>query len=276
MGDDKYCFEIGEQGQQGLGILDYLFNESTQQFLLRAGLKPNMKVLDIGCGLGTMTAWLSHQVLPGGTVTAIDNNEFQVQATLRHLEAKSVQNARAVCLSAYDIESLNEKFDLVYCRFILHHLSNPQDVIKSVYNILTPHGVFVSEEGLVSQAFSYPFSSLWGNERWNNHVEDYQDGESARDANFGMKLYHALHEAGFTNLHAKLVQPVITKQEDKDVFIKNMFNVLDESKASFINDGHSEEDWLNRRSEIKKLGEDSSQLFAFYQSCQVNGTKLIP
>ena len=86
MSDEKYCFNVSEEGQQGLNILDCLFNQSTQSFVLNSGLKPGMKVLDIGCGLGTMTAWLAKQVGPDGVVVAIDNNEYQIKATEKLLK----------------------------------------------------------------------------------------------------------------------------------------------------------------------------------------------
>lgn len=273
MTEEKYCFEVGEEGQQGLDILDHLFNPTTQQFILNVGLKPGMKVLDIGCGLGTITSWLAKQVLPSGTVTAIDNNEYQVKATLKRLKDSSIANAKAVCLSAYDLESLNETFDFVYCRFILHHINKPTDVIRSVYKILNPNGIFVAEEGLVSQAFSYPFTGAWGHERWHNDPKQHDTEGVSRDGNFGMKLYHVMHTAGFKDLHANLVQPVITSRSDKDLFIKSMFHAMDESKSNFIAEGHTEDEWQTRRDEIKNLSDDPSQIIAFYQSCQVKGVK---
>lgn len=273
MTDEKYCFEIGDKGQQGLDILDHLFNPTTQKFILDAKLRPGMKVLDIGCGLGAMTVWLTQHVSPKGTVTAIDNNEFQIKATIKRLANNFVNNAKAVCLSAYDIESLHETFDFVYCRFILHHLNKPTDVIRAVYKILNPGGIFVAEEGLVSQAFSYPFTQAWGHERWHNDPKDHETEGVSRDGNFGMKLYHIMHHIGFKGLAANLVQPVITTKCDKDLFIKGMLIAMNESKTNFIAQGHTAEEWQNRCNDIKKFNDDPSQMFAFYQSCQVKGVK---
>ena len=78
--------------------------------------------MDVGCGTGVMTQWLAEQTGPNGTVTAIDNNESQVNATMKRIHNAKLSNVRSQVLSAYDLKSLDQKFDLVYCRFLLHHL----------------------------------------------------------------------------------------------------------------------------------------------------------
>lgn len=232
-----------------------------------------MKVLDIGCGLGTMTSWLAQQVGPQGTVVAIDNNEYQIKATLKQANSQNLSNIKTACISAYDLESLNETFDLVYCRFILHHVHRPNDVIQSVHKILNPDGIFVAEEGLVSQAFAYPFTRVWGSERWNNDPKDHETEGKSKDGNFGIKLYHSMHQTGFQKLVANLVQPVITSASDKKIFFKNMFSAMDETKRHFLEQGHSESDWKKHCEDIEKLAKNDSAMIAFYQSCQVKGVK---
>ena len=269
MTEENYCFDIGEEGQQGLHILDELFNPSTQTFLTQSGLKPGMHVLDIGCGLGTMTIWLAQQVGPKGTVTAIDNNHYQIKATLKQAEHHALKNVNALCLSAYDITSLNQTFDLIYCRFILHHIHKPSDVIQSVYQVLNKHGIFAAEEGLVSQAFSYPLSTAWGNERWHNDPKDHDTEGKSRDGNFGMKIYHVMHHTGFQDLTAHLVQPIVRTPHHRKLFANNRI----ESKRSFLEQGHSEEQWLAYCTQIQDLAKDHSAMIAFYQSCQVKGVK---
>ena len=77
---EKYCYTVGEKGQEGLNILEKSFNAQTLYFLLKHGLQAGMSVLDIGCGLGLMTQEIAKVVGPQGQVVAIDNNANQMHA----------------------------------------------------------------------------------------------------------------------------------------------------------------------------------------------------
>jgi len=83
MDKEKYCYSIGEQGQESLGILEKSFNEQTEYFLKKHGVKSGMKVLDIGCGLGYMTQAIANLVGDDGHVVAIDNSDNQVKGLCR-------------------------------------------------------------------------------------------------------------------------------------------------------------------------------------------------
>jgi ubiquinone/menaquinone biosynthesis C-methylase UbiE len=93
-------------------------------------------VLDIGCGSGVMTCWIAQQVGDTGHVIGIENNENQLQAAKKRAHNASLKNAEFKLCSAYDLESLNEKFDFIYCRFVLHHLHKPDEVIFKIFNEL--------------------------------------------------------------------------------------------------------------------------------------------
>ncbi|WP_147281877.1 hypothetical protein [Legionella feeleii] len=50
---ERYDFEITEEGLD-YDILDLSFNPTTQAFIERNGIKPGMRVLDVGSGSGLM------------------------------------------------------------------------------------------------------------------------------------------------------------------------------------------------------------------------------
>jgi ubiquinone/menaquinone biosynthesis C-methylase UbiE len=161
MSDEKYIVDISEEGSEGLGKLDYCFNPTTKEFLLSVGLKQAKSILDIGCGSGVMTCWIAEQIGDSGKVLAIENDINQLNAAKRNAKSKSINNIEFKFSSAYEIETLNKQFDFVYCRFVLHHLHQPEDVIAKIFNSLSSKGIYASEEGIVNFAFSYPFSSAW-------------------------------------------------------------------------------------------------------------------
>ena len=81
---EKYCFDIPEGGSEAIDILDYCFNDTTQSFLLNAGLKQNKKILDLGCGSGKMSCWIAKQIGKQGAVVAVDNSQNQIDAAKKY------------------------------------------------------------------------------------------------------------------------------------------------------------------------------------------------
>jgi FkbM family methyltransferase len=102
MSDEKYIADIGEQGSEGLGKLDYCFNLTTKEFLLSVGLKQAKSILDIGCGSGVMTCWMAEQIGNNGKIIAIENDSNQLNAAKHNAESKSINNIEFKLYSAYD------------------------------------------------------------------------------------------------------------------------------------------------------------------------------
>ena len=173
------------------------------------------------------------------------------------------------CFDAYDILKLNTKFDLIYCRFVLHHLSRPREVIKNIYSILKPGGIAVIEEGIVNHAFTYPYSTAFGNERFDitdrhNNFEGVQ-----RDGNFGIKLWQSMHHTGFNNLSLNIVSPALTSKTEKAMLRGGLIY----SKQSALENGLSEKEWEEKMQQLEHLIDDEFAIVGFYQSVQVSGIK---
>lgn len=99
--------------------------------------QPGMRILDVGCGNGTLTLKLMGR---GATVIGIDASEAMVQAA----QNKGV-DARAV--SAYDLTFENE-FDAAFSNAALHWMTDdPQKVLNNIATALKPGGRFVAEMG---------------------------------------------------------------------------------------------------------------------------------
>lgn len=269
MRKDEYEFKVGKKGDEGLDILDVMFNAHTQKHILAAGLKPGMRVLDIGCGRGVMSLWIANQVDKSGNVLAIDNNENQINANIKDTKDIAPAWLSFKVLSAYDIDKLNEPFDLVYCRFILHHINHPTQVIEKVFNLLPKGGIFIAEEGIVSAAYSYPRTSAWGSEREEHRFPHEKEGDD-RDGNFGMKIFHQMKTVGFDVEYAGLYQPLLYTQEQKALLAGP---ARDGYKQWALDHGMSLEEWEKRVRELDDLIANPAGCMGFYQSCLVVGKK---
>ncbi len=228
-----------------------------------------MKVLEIGCGSGKMSCWIAKQIGDSGRLIAIDNNQNQVKAALTFATHKKINNVLFKCFDAYDISKLNTTFDLIYCRFVLHHLSRPREVINNIHALLKPNGIAVIEEGIVNHAFTYPYNIAFGNERFDivDHHNNFEGVQ--RDGNFGIKLWHSMHNAGFNRLSLNIVSPALTSKTEKAMLRPGLID----SKQSVLEGGLSEEAWEKQMQQLDQLIEDESAIIGFYQSAQVSGVK---
>ncbi len=269
MSNEQYIIEIGNEGSESLGRLDYCFNPTTQEFLLHAGLKPGMSVLDIGSGSGLMTCWIAEQIGNNGKVLGLENDINQLNAAKKNAEKHSIRNIEFMLGSAYEIDALNLNFDFIYCRFLLHHLHKPIDVIHKIFEILKPNGIFASEEGVVNFAFSYPFSPSWGDESLRMSPVWIDAPEDQRDGNIGIKMFNKMYSIGFKIISAKIIHPLLTTHNEKSLLLLGR----NELKNSYLKQGHSEEEWQAMGRETENIVNNDSQIVGFYASCQVAGIK---
>jgi SAM-dependent methyltransferase len=95
-----------------------------------------MRVLDIGCGDGALTAKIA---AAGADVLAIDHSQSQIDAALK-------LGLKATRLSALELDFENE-FDAVFSNAALHWIRPPATVVANVARALKPGGRFVGEFG---------------------------------------------------------------------------------------------------------------------------------
>jgi tRNA A58 N-methylase Trm61 len=82
---EPYVLATGEAAAHRLQILHGLYGPGTRRVLLEAGLRRGMRVADLGCGVGMVTAWLAEAVGPGGHVVGIDASAAQLAQARRRL-----------------------------------------------------------------------------------------------------------------------------------------------------------------------------------------------
>ncbi len=98
--------------------------------------RPGERILDLGCGDGTLTAEIK---AAGADVLGVDlSDELLAVARMRGLRVRKVDG------HALDFSS---EFDAVFSNAALHWMRKPALVIAGVARALKPHGRFVGELG---------------------------------------------------------------------------------------------------------------------------------
>src|SRR5262245_20933641 len=136
------------------------FAEPTADVLQRAGLKPGMRVLDVGGGVGDVTLVAARMVGPEGSVLGIDKSDHATAIGARRAEAAGIKNIK---FDVVDLGSFapDEKFDAIVGRFILLHMPNPAAAVSALLPHLKPGGVIAFIEMDIRAATAVPKMALF-------------------------------------------------------------------------------------------------------------------
>lgn len=100
-------------------------------------LKPGLKVLDVGCGTGAISKDIANVVGPKGHVTGIDNTGHFIESGKETY--RDIENLELINTDLFDFET-EVKFDLIVSARTIQWLSNPQEAIAKMKNMLKPGG----------------------------------------------------------------------------------------------------------------------------------------
>ncbi len=95
-----------------------------------------LKVLEIGCGLGTDGAQFAEA---GADYTGVDLTEAAVDLARKRFELFGVKGKFRTA-DAENLDFENHSFDLVYSHGVLHHTPDTQKAIDEVHRVLRPGG----------------------------------------------------------------------------------------------------------------------------------------
>ncbi len=153
-----YILATGADEVKRLQVLNQLYGPGTERLLWQAGLKPGMRVVDIGCGSGNIACWLARQVGAGGSVVGIDVSPAQIEQAQLQAQTAGLNNITFAVGNACNPGWAGNSFDLVYSRLVLMHLTNPLDALQQMQALLKPGGRLVCEEMDLTQWLHCPKS----------------------------------------------------------------------------------------------------------------------
>ncbi|KAL2007698.1 hypothetical protein VTN00DRAFT_7680 [Thermoascus crustaceus] len=158
-------------------------------------LRPNMTILDVGCGPGTITVDLARNYVPDGSVTGIECVSDPLIAAREHAASQGVKNVEFLVGDVLDLHRFKDgSFDVVHAHQVLQHVSDPVQALREMRRVAKSPGGIISLRESASMTWHPRFPGL---DKW---YSIYQRVAKARGGNPdpGSHLLRVwVQEAGF-------------------------------------------------------------------------------
>jgi 2-polyprenyl-3-methyl-5-hydroxy-6-metoxy-1,4-benzoquinol methylase len=115
-----------------LALMSRLLDPMHRRHIEELGVAPGARALEVGCGNGSISAWLAECLGPNGRVVAVDLDLSLVDVAVPNLEPRQGD----ICAGPVDPGG----FDLVTARAVLHHVADADAAIRNLAASLAPGG----------------------------------------------------------------------------------------------------------------------------------------
>jgi len=162
------------------------FDPARRELISRANIEPGHRVLDVGCGTGTLVVNLKRQYA-AAQVVGLDPDP----KALRRARSKAARAAVSVQLDqgfADELPYKGESFDRVFSSLMFHHLNRQEreNMLREVLRVLKPAGSLHLVDFIVDGAAPGFFDRLF---RSHALMKDNSDE----------RILELMSDAGFTN-----------------------------------------------------------------------------
>lgn len=154
-------------------------------------LERGQRVLDVGCGPGTVTTDLAARVAPGHVV-GVDSSAAVIE--IAQEGAGDVANVEFRTGDAMALPFEDDTFDVVHAHQVLQHLSDPVAALREMRRVTRPGGVVAVRDADYSAMTWFPLSA--GLDEWLTLYHEVTDANGA-EADAGRRLLSWAREAGF-------------------------------------------------------------------------------
>ena len=132
----EYVLGHHQEGErERLDLMSRLLDPMHRRHIEQLGIGPGARTLEVGCGNGTISAWLAERVAPGGRAVAVDLDLSLVDADMPILELRQAD------IVAGPVEPRD--FDLVTARAVLHHVADSQAAVANLVASVRPGGAIL-------------------------------------------------------------------------------------------------------------------------------------
>jgi ubiquinone/menaquinone biosynthesis C-methylase UbiE len=159
-------------------------------------LRPGMRLLDVGCGPGSITRGLAERVAPG-LVVGLDLSRETLEAARGDAAARGLDNLRYEEGSVYELPFPEASFDVAYAHQVFQHLRTRDAALREMIRVVRPGGLVAVRD------VDWGSVAYWPRDPWIDHFVEihqrtwYQNGGEPQ---MGRQLRMLFNAAGFAEV----------------------------------------------------------------------------
>ena len=159
-------------------------------------LRPGMRLLDIGCGPGSITRGLAERLAPG-EVVGVDLSRETLAAARADAAARGLTNLRYEEASVYALPFPDASFDVAYAHQVTQHLREPAAALGEMLRVVRPGGLVAVRD------VDWETVAYWPHDPWIDRFMEvhfktwYRNGGEPR---MGRRLRSLFNAAGVADL----------------------------------------------------------------------------
>jgi cyclopropane-fatty-acyl-phospholipid synthase len=135
----KYSCALWPEGTTDLGTAEENMLALSCE---RAGLEDGMRVLDLGCGWGSLSLWIAEHY-PKAQIVSVSNSKPQRESILGRCARRGIHNIEVITADVNDFEP-TQSFDRVMSVEMFEHVRNHELLLSRISRWLEPDGkIFV-------------------------------------------------------------------------------------------------------------------------------------
>jgi sterol 24-C-methyltransferase len=164
------------------------------------GLRPGMRVLDVGCGVGGPMRTIAR--FSGASITGVNNNDYQIERARKYNERSHLADRCDVVKADFmRLPMADGYFDAVYGIEATCHAPDKTALFKELHRVLKPGGMFAGYEWCMTDKYR---AGDIEHERIKKGIEE---GDALPDIVHTSGVDGSLRDAGFTLLQTADLAP---------------------------------------------------------------------